>query len=44
MYGEPPGIPAEASDVLWHPPADGTRYAGPQQLEVGDRGGGHLSS
>ena len=24
--------------------ADGTRYAGPQQLEVGDRGGGHLSS
>ena len=44
MYGEPPGVPAEASDVLGHPAADGTRYAGPQQLEVGDRGGGHLSS
>jgi hypothetical protein len=42
--GELPGVPAEAADVLRHPVADGTRYAGPQQLELGDRGGGHLPS
>jgi hypothetical protein len=44
MCGEPSGVPAEASDVLRHLPADGARYAGLQQLEVGDRGGGHCPS
>src|SRR5205823_6026908 len=34
----------EAADIIRHPAADGTRYAGPEQLEVGDRGGGHLFS
>ena len=42
--GEPAGVPAEARDVLRHLAADGTRYAGPQQLDVGDGGGVHLRS
>jgi hypothetical protein len=42
--GEPPGVPAEAGDVLRHPAADGTRHPGLQQFEVGDRGGGHCPS
>src|SRR5689334_22633102 len=39
---EPPG--PEAADMLRHLAADGARYAGPQQLELGARSGSHRPS
>ena len=44
VRGEPPGVPAEALDVLRHLTADGSPHAGPQPLDVGDHGGGHRPS